>query len=150
MARAEVVAGVGFALFGAAWAAMALKLPYMGAFAPGSGFLPFWLGLILAALSLALLARLWRDRGATVETALPPSDGRKPAVLAAGLFLCIGAIPWLGFVLAVGCYLFALIRWVERRPWLQSLAVGIGTPVLLAVMFRSWLGVPLPRGPLGF
>lgn len=150
MARREAAVALGFALFGAVWAAMALRLPYMGAVAPGSGFLPFWLGLTLMALSLALLLRLWRSRGAVPEAPSAPFGWRKPALVAAGLFLCIGAIPWLGFLLAVGCYLVVLMRWIEARPWIPSLAVGLGTPMLLVVLFRLWLGVPLPRNVFGF
>jgi hypothetical protein len=49
---------LGFALF-VVW--QALRLPYWAQTAPGPGFVPLWLGVLLAAAALALLAA--RDRG---------------------------------------------------------------------------------------
>ena len=150
MARSDTIVAIGLAAFGAIWAIMALDLTYMGDFAPGSGFLPFWLGLALTVLSLVFLVRRWRSRRQMAEAEVEPGDWMKPAVVAAGLAICVSAIPWLGFVPAVGCYLIALLKLLEHRSWTQSLAVGIGAPVVLSVLMGTWLGVPLPTGPLGF
>jgi hypothetical protein len=150
MARGDTFVAAGLAAFGAIWAIMALDLTYMGEFAPGSGFLPFWLGLALTLLSLTFLARRWRSRSRTVEARIEPSDLIKPVVVATGLAICVAAIPWLGFVPAVSCYLVALLKWLEHRSWVQSLAVGVGTPIVLSITMGTWLGVPLPAGPLGF
>lgn len=151
MRRTELASAIGFCAFGLIWAALALKLPYMGEFAPGSGFLPFWFGVVLVGLSLVLILR---KRPAVAEeaaeTALPAGSWHKPAVVALGLALCIAAIGWLGFMAAVALYLFALLKFVEHRGWVLSLSVGLGTPLLLGLVFRTGLEVPLPVGPWGF
>ena len=151
MSRSETAVAAGFALFGLTWVIKALDLPYMGEFAPGSGFLPLWLGVTLTGLSLVLIARRWRVTAAEPAEPRAATGGwRKPALVAAGLWACIGAISFLGFLISVTTYLVWLLRIVERRSWAVSLAIGVGTPVLLVAAFRAGLGVPLPLGPLGF
>jgi hypothetical protein len=39
---------------------------------------------------------------------------------------------------------------VERRSALETALLSVGTSASLWVIFKAWLGVPLPVGPLGF
>ena len=56
MRRADQIAGAGLLLLGIAFAAWGLRrYTYWGPTGPGSGFFPFWLGLIMAALAAWLL-----------------------------------------------------------------------------------------------
>ncbi len=151
MARSETAVAAGFGVMGLVWAVMALDLTYMGELAPGPGFLPFWLGVTLVVLSIILIARRWLARPDRPAQPLVATTGwRKPAVVAIGLSVCIAAISWLGFLISVSLYLVSLLRFVERRSWALAVIVGVGTPLLLHVVFRAGLGVPLPRGPMGF
>ena len=43
-----------------------------------------------------------------------------------------------------------LFRVVEKLPTLSSILASAGTAAVLTLVFRSWLGVPLPKGPWGF
>ena len=144
--RGEIVAGVLCALFAVLWIATALGLPYLGDYAPGSGFLPLWLGVGLLALSLIHVVSSARNPVAA------PTAGhwRKVVAVALGLIICVAVIERLGFVLAVGAYLLFLLRAVEKEPWRTSLAVSVGTIAVLFALFRVWLHVPLPKGPWGF
>ena len=45
--------------------------------------------------------------------------------------------------------LLALFIVVERLPVVPSLGVAAATAAGLHFLFRVWLGVPLPQGPLG-
>ena len=49
--RGDLVVGLACGLFAVVWIATAAGLPYMGDYAPGSGFLPLWLGVFLLVLS---------------------------------------------------------------------------------------------------
>jgi hypothetical protein len=144
--RGELVAGVLCLLFGVLWIATASGLPYMGEFAPGSGFLPLWLGVCLVALSgVHVLSCLRRQ-----APHMPTGRWRKVLAVALGLFVCVAVIEPLGFVVAVGAYLLFLLRAVEKEPWRTSLGVTVGAVGVLFALFHVWLHVPLPKGPWGF
>ena len=144
--RGELVAGLLCGLFAALWIATALGLPYMGDYAPGSGFLPLWLGVCLLVLSAVHVANCVRAPAAGT----PAGHWRKVVAVMLGLVVCVAVIEPLGFVVAVGAYLLFLLRGVEKEPWRTSLGVtGVAIAVLFG-LFRLWLKVPLPKGPWGF
>ena len=144
--RGETVAGLLCGLFAILWIATALGLPYMGDYAPGSGFLPLWLGVCLLALSAVHVVSSLRARAAGPAT----GHWRKVVAVLLGLVVCVAVIEPLGFVLAVGAYLLYLLRGVEREPWRTSLFVTVVAIAVLFGVFRLWLRVPLPKGPWGF
>lgn len=136
--------------FGALGALMVWKgrdLTYWDRFAPGSGFLPVWLGAVLVAL-VALL--VLRNQSETQSSASEPGAWRKPAVIVAGLIVCVALVELLGFVVAVGAYLLFLLLFVERLPARLGGSVAVGTTLSIYLIFAVWLRVPLPKGPWGF
>jgi putative tricarboxylic transport membrane protein len=144
--RGEIVAGLLCALFAALWIATALGLPYMGDYAPGSGFLPLWLGVCLLVLSVIHVVTSLRAPAAPA----PSGHWRKVVAVTLGLIVCVAVIETLGFVVAVAAYLLFLLRGVEKESWRTSLGVSVGTIAVLFGLFRVWLQVPLPKGPWGF
>ena len=144
--RGEVVVGFVCGLFAVLWIATALGLPYMGDYAPGSGFLPLWLGVCLLALSAMQVMTSLR----TAATVVPAGRWRKVVAVFLGLVVCAAVIEVAGFVVAVGAYLLYLLRGVEREPWRTSVAVTVVVVAVLFAIFRLWLKVPLPKGPWGF
>ena len=95
--RGEIVAGLLCGLFAVLWIATALGLPYLGDYAPGSGFLPFWLGVCLLVLSAIYIVTSLR---APVASA-PPGHWRKVVAVTLGLIVCVAVIEKLGFVVAL-------------------------------------------------
>jgi hypothetical protein len=81
---------------------------------------------------------------------VPAGAWRKVVAVGVGLFICVGLVEPLGFVVAVAAYLVFLLRAVEKEPWPTSLLVAVGTVAVLFALFRLWLKVPLPKGPWGF
>ena len=78
MRRADQIAGAGLLLLGVAFSGMAVwKYTYWGPTGPGSGFLPFWLGLTMAVLAAGLLL----GTGAPASPA--PAGSRKASGCAA-------------------------------------------------------------------
>ena len=144
--RGEIVAGLLCGLFAALWITTALGLPYVGDYAPGSGFLPLWLGVCLLVLSAIHVVASVR---APVASA-PAGNWRKVVPVTIGLIICVAVIESLGFVVAVAIYLLFLLRFVEKESWRTSLSVSVGTVAVLFALFRLWLHVPLPKGPWGF
>ena len=144
--RGEIVAGLLCALFAVLWIATALGRPYLGDDAPGSGFLPLWLGVCLLVLSTIHIVTNLRAPVAGAAA----GHWRKVVAVTLGLIVCVAVIETLGFVVAVAAYLLFLLRVVEKESWRPSLGVSIGTIAVLFGLFRVWLQVPLPKGPWGF
>ena len=151
MRRADQIAGAGLLFLGVAFSGMALwKYTYWGPTGPGSGFLPFWLGLAMAVLAAGLLlgTRRAREPGARW---LPEGAGlrRLLAVLGvtAGLVVVLKIV---GMVVGTVLFLVAILRFVERMRWRSTLAIAVGTAAVNYLIFTYWLRVPFPLGVLGF
>jgi hypothetical protein len=134
-----------FAGLGLVWLFGALGLPFWEGFAPQSGFLPFFYGLLLTGLALAILI------GAYFETEREPDEPPvgKPLVILAALTAAVVGVEAAGFGVAVFLLLLFLFAAVERLPLLRSVIVAGATTAALILIFRTWLSVPLPAGPLG-
>ncbi|HEU5319575.1 MAG TPA: tripartite tricarboxylate transporter TctB family protein [Methylomirabilota bacterium] len=148
MRRADRAAGALLLLLGLGFTATAvLRYPYQSPNGPGAGFLPFWLGLVLAALAVALLAGARRGEDAPW---LPAGRDRRrlAARLAASVLLLVG-LPVLGMALATALFLAALLRF-ERHSWPATLGIAAGVSLVNYLVFAWWLRVPFPTGLLGF
>ncbi|HEX9146258.1 MAG TPA: tripartite tricarboxylate transporter TctB family protein, partial [Candidatus Binatia bacterium] len=71
------------------------------------------------------------------------------AILGASIFSVI-AIERLGYRLTVLLVLVFLVKIVEKRGWLVSLAFALSFSFGSYFLFYTILRVPLPEGPLGF
>lgn len=147
----RVFAGI-IGLLGLFWIYQASRLTYWDGFAPGTGFLPLWLAVVLVALVALLLFTQAARPAPTPPAALAQAPGRHRRVIAimAGLAVSAVAFEFLGFVATIGGYLLYLLAFVERRGPAQAALLAGGTTLVLFLVFHSWLGVPLPRGPWGF
>jgi putative tricarboxylic transport membrane protein len=149
MMTGERIMTAAFGAFGVLWIIKSLKLSYWSDFAPGPGFLPFWLGIAIVALSTLLLWQSFIVEGAAAQASGPARPGRVVAI-SLGFIICIAVLTFVGFVMAIAGYLAFLIGWVERRPPLQTAVMSVATSVILWGIFKGWLSVPLPAGPWGF
>jgi putative tricarboxylic transport membrane protein len=114
---------------------------------PESGFFPYWLGVILIVLCLIVAAQLlWRWRRLTE----PFFHDRRAlgsvlkVVGTAGVALAL--IYFVGFYAAAVLYMLLYTRWVGRHRWSTALAVSLGIPIAIYVVFERWLLILLPRG----
>lgn len=143
--RGEFILALLFAALGVMWVATALGMPFWEGFAPQSGFVPFWYGVILIGLCTAIVINLLRQKEADVEH--PPIG--KPLIVLGVLALGIAGLEPAGFGPAVFLLLLATFVLVEKLPLVRSLIVSAATTAVLLLIFRTWLGIPLPKGPLG-
>jgi putative tricarboxylic transport membrane protein len=143
-------AAVLLALAVAYTATAAGRYTYWTASGPGSGFFPFWLGLVLAALSILLLANAVRrpDPG---PAWLPTGHGAaRFVVVVVVTALFIALLPLLGMALGTAVFLGVLLRMLEGHSWRTTAAVAVGAAVANWAVFVLWLRVPFPVGMLGF
>ena len=151
MRGADRFAGAGLLALGVAFAAGALKqYDYWGENGPGPAFLPFWLGLTMALLALALLVGALRERDPG-DAWLPRGEGlRRLLVVLAATTALVALLDVVGMVVGTFLYLLGLFRFVDRQPWPLGLAVAVGVTALDFLVFTYWLRVPMPVGVLGF
>ena len=54
----------------------------------------------------------------------------------------------IGIYVASAIYIGAFMIWQGKYKWLPTLAVSIGVPVAIFLLFEIWFLVPLPKGPV--
>lgn len=114
-------------------------MPLWQGFAPDSGFLPLIYGALLFFLAAAVLVQLL-----AAKQARPGEAIRKPLVILGALVATVAALPLAGFAVSVFALLLFLYAAVERLPLVTSGVVSGATTGVLYLVFKTWLGVPLP------
>ena len=114
---------------------------------PGPGYLPFMLGLVLAA--FGMLVVLTGRRARTFGFGQFGDAGKTFAVLA-GLGFAALALERLGYPLTIIIMLVYYLGVIERRHWLPTVLLSLGMAYGSYGLFAKLLQVQLPRGPLGF
>jgi hypothetical protein len=149
--RADRIAGAVLLAFAVAFSAGALKFyTYTGPGGPGSAFLPFWLGIVMAVLAVMLLASALREPGPGPDW-LPRGEGRKRLLIVLGVTIALVALlKVLGMMLGTALFLVVLLRLIDRSPWPLALGVAALTAGANYLVFSHWLRVPFPVGVLGF
>jgi hypothetical protein len=138
--KGELALALVFVVTGVLWIARAARMPMWEGFAPDSGFLPLIYGVLLAALAAVVLIQEILRGG----TSTPHEEIRKPLLVLAALTAAVAALPFAGFAISVFLLLLFLYGFVERLPWLNATVVSAATTGTLYLVFRTWLGVPLP------
>ena len=138
--KGELALTLAFAALGALWIARAATMPLWDGFAPASGFMPLWYGILLVALAAAVAFTAQKQ---------PEEPVGKALVVLAVVAATIVGLKLIGFAPAIFLMLLVLFAAVEKLPIVRSIAVAAGVTAVLFLVFRTWLGVPLPRGPLG-
>lgn len=135
-------------LFSAYLVYEALHLKFGSVTRPGPGFYPMVLAVLLAGVSAALLLHAMRPK----EGILLVSFGRRTGhigMTGAAIGFYAAVLETLGFIACTFALVLALLIGIGQVPWLRSLLVAaIGTISVYAVFTQ--LGIPLPRGILGF
>jgi putative tricarboxylic transport membrane protein len=129
-----------------AFSAGALKYySWWGSGGPGSAFLPFWLGLVMAALAVMLFFKKTKVEGDW----LPRGEGLRDmlAVLGATVVF-VALLKVVGMILGTALYLVVLIRYLGRHPWWMTLAIALAAAGFNWLVFVHWLHVPFPEGML--
>jgi cell division protein FtsW (lipid II flippase) len=112
---------------------------------PGSGFMPFGLGILLAALSVALLVK-HRHRDAERRPFWEGKAWQQPlrAVALTAVFIVVfddvGALT--SVAVLVTCWLWL----VSRKPLPVSALTGVLTAAAVHLIFERFLQTPFPRG----
>jgi putative tricarboxylic transport membrane protein len=129
-----------------AFTAGALKYySWWGPGGPGSAFLPFCLGIVMALLALLLLVRSLQAKNPGAAW-LPRGQGlRDMLVVLLATVLFVALLKVVGMVLGTALYLAVLIRYLGRHPWWVTVAVAVAAAGFNWLVFVHWLHVPFPE-----
>jgi len=131
-------------------ATAARRYTYWSASGPGSGFLPFWLGMALAILAIILLVGAVRQ-GDPGPAWAPRGHGAVRfvvVILATAAFIVL--MPVFGMTFTTALFLTVLLKALEGRSWPTTLMVAVGVAAANWAIFARWLRVPFPTGVFGF
>ena len=151
MRNADRIAGAVLLVFSVAFSAGALKYyTYSAPDGPGSAFVPFWLGVIMAVLAGRLLVGALRSSDPGAEW-LPRGDGLRRLAVVLGVTLAfVALLKIVGMILGTALFLIVLLRVLDRNPWPSTLSVAVATAGLNYLVFTYWLRVPFPVSVFGF
>ena len=118
---------------------------------PGSGFMFFWVGLIMIGLSLAVLVKAVRMKPDQKGGGLLRGEVRWAKILSvlAVLVLYAYVFPHLGFILSTVLLLLFLFKAVEPQKWSWAVLGAVISTLTAYGVFQLWLGTQLPKGFLG-
>jgi Tripartite tricarboxylate transporter TctB family len=114
---------------------------------PGPAFVPILLAVLLVIFGVFVV--LTGGRSPLLSSITWTEWRHALAILAASLF-SVFAIERLGYRLTVLLVLSFLVKVVEKRGWVLSLAFAFTLSFGSFFLFFTLLRVPLPDGPLGF
>lgn len=115
---------------------------------PGSGYFPFYIGLILCISSLGILYQAVfsasRDRGAFVDREQLKRVGS--VLLPAAVYVLLIAL--LGLYVASAIYIALFMIVLGKYPPVKSIVLGLVVNAVFFAMFEVWFKVPLYKGSL--
>ena len=148
MKRIDRIGGIFFILLAGLVIWQSVSIPMGRLNQPGPGFLPFWVAVVLALLSVFL----WLEAGLRkISSAkVPSSSGERrwinllwtaASLLAYGFLLEIA-----GFIVCTLFLLFFLLRFIGQQKWWVAFTGSILTTLISHAVFRLALKVQLPAG----
>jgi putative tricarboxylic transport membrane protein len=116
---------------------------------PGPGFFPYWYGVAMVVLSLALIASRLKSDAAPARSVDWRATGRALGTWLA-FALSVALMEPLGFVLSFALLTFVIVIFIFHRPPLTAGLTAAGAALAFHLTFPVILNVPLPTGFLGF
>ena len=119
---------------------------------PGPGFLPFWGGIVLTAMSIGLLMRTFGGKLPPItHSFFPRADSwKRVAATFAALIVYNLLLTPLGFTVTTFLFVGFLVRFIFPQSWTRTLVVAVLSAVAARLLFINFLETQLPKGFLGF
>jgi len=116
---------------------------------PKAGYFPHFIGYILAIAGIVVAAQtLLRWNARKDEVFVSWAELKPVLTVLIPTIVYVGLIATIGIYVASAIYITAFMLWQGKFRILPSLAVGIGVPVAVFLLFEVWFLIPLPKGPL--
>lgn len=120
---------------------------------PGSGYFPFYIGLILCVSSLGILYQALVSKSRDTGTFATVQQTKQVASVLIPASVYVLATTFLGLYLASAIYIALFMLIMGKYSAIKSVLVGVGVSAYFFMMFEVWFKVPLYKGtldPTGF
>lgn len=115
---------------------------------PQAGFYPFYIGLILCAAVLGIIAQAILAREQGTDQFVEAHQFRLVLAIFLPSVVYVAAIYLIGIYVASALFLIIFMRWQGKYPLHKAVPIGVLVPVAMFVLFEIWFKVALPKGPL--
>lgn len=146
--RVEIAVALLTALFGIVTMIGSLQVGInWGVEGPRAGFFPFYVGLTIVLCSAINLLRVLKEE---TDGSLFADWGQLRSVMSVVVptAVYVAVMPYIGIYLASFLLIALFMKWLGRYPWLLTLVLAVGVPLVFFVLFERWFLVPLPKGPI--
>lgn len=113
-----------------------------------AGYFPFRLGVIICAVSAAILLRSLFGKSRDLRAFVAWDQLKRILAVFVPTLVYIFVMQAIGIYVASAIFIGAFMRIGGKHGWLKTIAVSLGTSVVLFVLFEIVFLVPLPKGPL--
>ena len=147
----QTISGITGLLIAAFVLTASLRLGVGALHDPGSGFVLFWAGVLLAICSFILLGAGLSGKREPAQRPDPgnPMDRRNVPIVMAALIVYCALLPKLGYAISTFLLMAVLFALGRMKPWMIALA-SLVTVLLSDYLFAHLLRTPLPKGLWGF
>jgi Tripartite tricarboxylate transporter TctB family len=114
---------------------------------PGSGYFPFYIGLVLALSGSVVFVQALRAR-ASSEVFVDSVQFKRVLSVLLPSVVYVGVIWVLGLYLASALFIILFMLVLGKYSPVKSVSVGVAVNVLFFFMFEVWFKVPLYKGTL--
>lgn len=150
MRTANRVASILIILFAFVIIHQSLQFDYMVEGTPGPGFLPLWLGIIIALVALIPLIRTFTGFASKLANPFKAGEFTDFFIVLGSATVMAIITPITGLLVALGLMIGTIAKLMGTKDWKIVIGVAVLTPVFLYGIFDFVLGVPLPKGIFGF
>jgi len=113
---------------------------------PGMGFMMFWLGLVMAGLSLGVAVQSIKGEGPSLRALWAETRWAKTLIVIAAFVVYALAFTQLGFLLSTVPLMLVLLRAIDPVRWTIAVPLSFGAPLLIWWALKSLLQIQLPSG----
>lgn len=152
MRRYDLISSLVFLVAGVVIALSSLRI-HVGTFRdPGPGLFPLITGILMGSIAGLIFVRSC-VLAAVSGQERSGKDGRlwhnKSVATVVIMLLYAAAIEWLGFLTVTLAVLLVLFKGIGELGWKASIGGAILAAAVAYLVFKLWLNVQLPAGPLG-
>jgi len=115
---------------------------------PQTGYLPFYLCVILASASLFGLGVAFCRRAEVVKTFVTRDQLRRVMQVFVPTFLFVLLVQWLGLYVASLLLVAGFMRFIGRIAWWKSLLTSVLFAIIMFATFEIAFDVIMPKGPI--
>lgn len=115
---------------------------------PGSGYFPFYIGLILCASGVGVLYQALAGKVKNTEVFVDGESFKRVLSVLIPAAVYVGFIQVLGIYLASALYIALFMIILGKYGWLKSVIIALAVNTLFFMMFEVWFKVPLHKGSL--